>query len=470
MKSVVPSKGGAPMPINSDFVASNDRNVDFINFKTDHTELRPEHDAFIDNILVPFYISQIEALGFFDKTMTIHPVGNASATGPKDHNMTLSIGRARAVGAAVKKHFDEQKSGAAIAKNVGVLIDPIGKGDKVERDLYGPPVTSPKKYEEKSNSYRSVQLSMLVQHDVDDDDEKILCRQILNAKVKVTTVPANLLEQKIDEIQKKMPPELQAALKEFTDSVKGVAKKIATLMLEGAEFLGPEVFIIFKGIEFIVPSDIALLFEFKDSRARTKQYIFTGSANKIDIGALEIFCQMLSIIKWMTQLPESLKKFEEELEADERKLNFTHEQIDKLKSAIDQAKKFAGVAKKIFDAVTGPNSLFRKIFGDGVTDLIVKAVNSGSSALLGEAEVATEFAPVRFDIKGVFDIFLFGNQAAQVDTNEHRGSPTTVALDFGAPKNQPLLGFQAHAVMHRKFALSFSLASAEISRGTLVPH
>jgi hypothetical protein len=417
---------------------------------------------------VPFYINQIESLGFFDRTMTVRPIGKASATGRQDHNKALSEGRANAVGAAIKKYFDLQKSRAAIAKNVEVVVKPTAEGDKEERDLIGPPIGPPKAYEEKSNRFRSVFLSMLVQHDVNEDDEKIFCRQILNAKLKVTTVPTNLLEQKIADLQAKMPAELSAAVKEFLDSVKSTAKAIGKLMLEAAEFTGEEVFIVLKGIEFIVPSDIALLFEFKDSRLRTKKYTFTGSANKIDISAIEIFAQLLSILKWMTRLPQALQDFELELEEEERKLNLSHELIDKVKGALEKASKLAGKAKTIFDSITAPGSLFRKAFGDGVTDLIVKAVNSGSASLLGEAELATEFALVHFDLKGAFDISFFAG-AAQTDTRERRGSPTTIELDFGAPKNQALLGFRGHVMMQRKFTLSFSIGSFEISRGALAP-
>jgi hypothetical protein len=468
MPGVIPSSLTAPLPIADDFIVSNDTRVAFINFKVDHTELQPEHDDFIRTLLVPFYINQIESLGFFDKTMTVRPLGKASATGRQDHNKALSEGRANAVGAAIKKYFDLQKSRGAIAKNVEVMVKPIAEGDKEERDLIGPPLGSPKAYEEKSNRFRSVFLSMLVQHDVNEDDEKILCRQILNAKLKVTTVPTNLLEQKIADLQARMPAELSAAVKEFLDSVKSTAKAIGKLMLEAAEFTGPEVFIVLKGIEFIVPSDIALLFEFKDSRLRTKKYTFTGSANKIDISAIELFAQLLSILKWMTRLPQALQDFELELEEEERKLNLSHELIDKVKGALEKASKLAGKAKTIFDSITAPGSLFRKAFGDGVTDLIVKAVNSGSASLLGEAELATEFALVHFDLKGAFDIFFFAG-AAQTDTRERRGSPTTIELDFGAPKNQPLLGFRGHVMMQRKFTLSFSIGSFEISRGALAP-
>lgn len=113
-------------------------------------------------------------------------------------------------------------------------------------------------------------------------------------------------------------------------------------MLEAAEFTGPEVFIVLKGMEFIVPSDIALLFEFKDSRLRSKKYTFTGSVNKIDISAIEIFAQMLSILKWMTRLPQALQDFELELEEEERKLNLSHELLIRSKVPLKRRQNWRG--------------------------------------------------------------------------------------------------------------------------------
>lgn len=470
MPNGVPGPNVAPLPMETEFISSNERAVMFVNFAVNHSELRKAHDDYIRNILVPHYINQIEALGFFDKVMTLRPVGKASATGPQHNNEVLSAGRAMSVGAAVKRYFDAQKSRGAIAKTVEVKIEPVAEGDRDERQLLGPMVNKiPQKLlEERSNNFRAVLLSLQVRHVVDENDLKIFCRQILNAKVEVVKVPANQLEQKIDEMQKKMPPELKAALKEFFDAAKGLVKTVVEELMKAAEFSAPEIFIIFKGIEFIIPSDIGLMFEFKDSRARLKRYTFTGSANKIDVDALELFCQLLSILKWMTKLPKALEEMEKEVEEIGKKLNATHQQIDALKGAIDKAKKAAGTAKKIFDAVTAKDSFFRKIFGDGITDIIVQAVNAGSAAVLGEAQLATEFALVNFTSQGVFDIFQFAG-AAQAETREMRGSPTTVALDFAAIKNQPLLGWQANVVMQRRFAISFSLGSFEISRGALMP-
>jgi hypothetical protein len=133
MPPVIPSPGGVPLPMETPLISSNDRAVLFLNFKVDHTELQYDHDQYIKNILVPHYINQIESLGFSDKVMTVRPIGKASATGSKDHNMVLSVGRAQAVGNAVKKYFDAQKSRGRFSKGISVVVRPIGEGDKEER-------------------------------------------------------------------------------------------------------------------------------------------------------------------------------------------------------------------------------------------------------------------------------------------------------------------------------------------------
>jgi len=470
MSGVIPAPGGGPLAMETAFVASNDESVLFMNFAVNRTDPQPEHEAFIKNILVPHYINQIEALGFADKTATIHLIGKASATGPRDNNQRLSFGRAQAIGASIKKHFDAQKGRGKIAQGVTLVVDAQGRGDQEERDLLGPKVNTipPKVIEAGSNLYRSVKTSMRVRHIVNDEDEKVLCRQMLKVQLTVTKVPANLLEQKLAELDAKMPPELKAAVKQFLDAVKGAVKAAVEELLKAAEFGAPELFILFKGIDFIVPSDINLVFEFKDSRGRTKQYRFTGAANKIDLNAIEVLCQVLSIIKWLTKLPQGLEELEREVEETGKKLNLTHEQIDKLKQGIDSLKKVAGNAKSAFDAMTAPNSVVRKVLGDAVVDRVVAAVNAGSTAVLGDDQTATEFAPVSFERKGVFDIFRF-DRAARTVTQETFGAPTTVALDFAARENQPLLGFQAHVLLERKWTLGLTLKSFEVSNGALIP-
>jgi hypothetical protein len=75
--------------------------------------------------------------------MTVRPVGKRAPQDGKIITRRFRKGRANAVGAANKKYFDLQKSQGAIAKNVEVVVKPIGEGDKEERDLIGPPIGSP---------------------------------------------------------------------------------------------------------------------------------------------------------------------------------------------------------------------------------------------------------------------------------------------------------------------------------------
>lgn len=472
MPGVLPANGGAPLPMETQFISSDDRAVRFQDFAVNHTELRREHDEFIKNILVPFYINQIEALRFADKVMTIHPIGKASATGPQDHNMELSLARARNVGLSVKKHFDAQKSRGAFAKNIEVKIDPKGEGDEDERELLGPNLNKfpPKLIESKSGAFRSVLLSMKMQHIVVDDDEKIFCRQILNVKLKPEKVPSNLLEQKIDEIQKGLPPELAALGAELLIELKTRVKLLVEDVLKAAEFSAPEIFLFFKMIEFIVPSDIALLFEFKDARGSSQHYKFSGSANKIDLNLLEVISQLLSIANW---LKTSGKKAEEPEKELEKRINdqgdltpIPRTTLEQWKAAIRQFKIWSGRAKRAFDALTAPGGFLRKRLGDRIVDFIVNAVNTGGGLLT--MQVATEFALVHFESKGLFDIRSFGG-VARTETEERLGSATTVALDFAARSNQSLLGFQGHVVMERQFLLSLTLASHEQSNGVLRP-
>lgn len=442
----------------------------FINFAPNHPELQKEHKDYIEQVLVPYYIDQIEASasGIDKKFYTVNQlVGHASMTGPTGHNTTLSVARAKAIGDKLVACFDQQKARGKYTRNTTLAYVHKGYGDALQRSLMGIPFGPPSSWESRSNQFRCVRAPLLVITMVSEEDEKIYCRQILNVKLEALPVPTTLLSQKIDEIEKKIPPELQLALQIFFSSIKEVAKAIAKLLLEGAEFTGPEIFIIFKAVEFAIPSDVSLLFEFKDARGRTRRYRFDGSQLQIDANAIEVFCELLSILKWMIKLPAALEKLESGLEDEKKTLNATREHLETVKKAIETAKKYSSKAKEIYDAITAPNSLFRKVIGNRLVDLLVRAVGLASTALLGDAQVATEFAQVSFVYQGLFDIYSFQG-VANVETRELRGTPTSIILDFAAVANERLLGYRAHVVMQREFEFSFTIGSYATSRGNLL--
>jgi hypothetical protein len=53
------------IPIGNDFITSNEEVVYFTNFAVDHPELQPEHDHYIEKIVVEHFIDLLEAGGFF---------------------------------------------------------------------------------------------------------------------------------------------------------------------------------------------------------------------------------------------------------------------------------------------------------------------------------------------------------------------------------------------------------------------
>ncbi len=436
----------------------------------DHPEIRKEHDDFIEKILVPFYINQIESLRFSDKTMTIHPIGKASSTGDAMHNMQLSIARAQNIGKSIKKHFDSQKARGVFANKIEVKVDAKGEGDQDERKRLGTNINkiSPKLLDSKSGAFRSVLMSMRLRHIVVDDDEKIVCRQILNLKLKRENVPSNLLEQKLDELQQRIPPEIAAFSKESFNTLKAKVKVFIEDVLKAAEFTAPEIFLFFKLIEFIVPSDIALIFEFKDARGRSQHYNFSGSANKIDLNLIEVISQLLSVLNWLKKTPEKLDELEKRIDQEGNLTRIPPTQLEKLKATIREMKIFAGRAKSAFDALTARGSIFRRLVGDAIADFIIAAIDKGSGAVLGPVQIATEFETVHFERKGLFDVGSFGG-VARTETEERIGTATTVALDFAARSNQSLLGFQGHVIMKRQFSISLTLASHEQSNGVLRP-
>ena len=174
MGGVVPGNLPAPLPMSTAFIEADQQNVLFFNFEVGVSALRKQHDDYIKNILVPHYINEIESLGFPEKTMIVHPLGRASATGNVDSNMKLSIARAQSVGNAIKKYFDQQKARGKIAAGITVSIDAQGEGDQKQRGLLGAAITrfpSPA-IEKAGDAFRSVAQSLHTRHIVNPDDQK----------------------------------------------------------------------------------------------------------------------------------------------------------------------------------------------------------------------------------------------------------------------------------------------------------
>jgi hypothetical protein len=440
------------------FIATLNGSVLFSNFAVDSPKpVVPFHTDFIRERLVPFLIAQIDQLGFDDRIATIHLFGFASATGTAAHNRTLSQARAQATGDAIAVEFDRQKDKSKFAHNIQIEVDPHGEGDEAGRlqlalirKILGRAPTSAE-IEQQEFALRSVRVRIQAAHRVVDDDKKVLCRELFSVKFETKKVPANLLEQTIDDIAKQVGPVLSSLLGTAFDIFKSEAKSTLKSALKELEVGAPELFVIFESIDFIVPADITLAFEFKDGRGRTATYKYTGEENKRTFTILDALAKFISFTKWLEKLDEALKKF-------------------KLIRAIKSVDLDKFLNKVLKDALKSAHSLvdkggsLRAVIGDPVADILLAIFELGAKAPL-RFDVS-DFALVIFGRPGVFDVSTF-NGPARTETREFLGK-ANVRLDFLGEGPEGRLGFRATTRIQTRFSFSTGLLGFGISKGFLL--
>jgi hypothetical protein len=453
MGSVVPADIPFPDLPPTKFIATLDGIVLFSNFAVDSAKpVSPFHTDFIRLRLVPFLIKQIDQLGFDDRVATLHLFGFASATGTAAHNLVLSQARAQAIGDAIAAEFDKQRDKSKLAHNIQIKIDPHGEGDEVGRlqlaaiqKVLGRRPSSAE-IEQAEFALRSVRMRIQAVHRVVDDDTKVLGREVFSVKFKKESHPANLLEQTIQDIEEEAPPILLALFGASLDGVKELLKENLKGVLKELEISQPELFLIFELVEFVIPGDLILGFEFKDSRGRLALYKYTGSENKDSIGILKVLSKILSIFKWLAKLESAIKKIGK-LEKFTKVFTFVVKQLEKRLSDL-----------------TAKGSALRRTLGDGAADVIEAILELGAKNAIVVA--ASDFVPVIFDRPSVFDISTF-NGPARTETREFLGT-ATVRLDFLGEGPEGRLGFRATMTVTNRFSVFSGLIGFGVSKGVLL--
>ena len=470
MAQVVPSGGNVPLPMNTKFIVSDSEIVRFINFDVGRSILQPEHQKFIEDIFAEHLINVIDRSGFADKIMTIHPVGFASATGKSDKNEALSKSRAQAVGDAVKLAFDKKKGRSTLAKDVNVIVDAIARGDAAARAQLGSSAnTLPANIIEKAQSgSRSVALSFLAQHRVVPEDKVVLCRQILNVSIlKKTVFGSQALADELEKLKQKsfalaiLVPVLGVTIDLFLSELKLAVKDLTKEVLGALEVSAPEIFLILKLVDFLVPSDIGEQYEFKDARGARSKYNYFGEQHRVTLDFFDVFAQLLSVAIWLKKLDGSLEKLERLSEVDAKKLKVAIETLEKMKAFGKNMKRLSAISKSIIDKLFGKDGPARKIFGDVIVDQLLSVVSAE------KLEDATDFGQVDFRRDGLFDIGSFSG-IARAEVHDLFIQPSVVLLEFAAEKNISLLGFQANVVLQRRWHFGVLIGAFEISNGTLV--
>jgi hypothetical protein len=464
MANVVPVDIPFPDLPPTKFIATLDGVVLFSNFAVDSAKpVTPFHTDFIRLRLVPFLIKQIDELGFADRFATLHLFGFASATGTAAHNQVLSQARAQAIGDAIAAEFEKQKDKSKLAHNIQIKIDPHGEGDEVGRlqlaaiqKVLGRRPSSAE-IEQAEFALRSVRMRIQAVHRVVDDDTKVLGREVFSVKFKKERRPANLLEQTIQEIEDESPAILRTLLGVTLDGVKELFKEGLKDFLKDAEIEQPELFFIFEMVEFVIPGDLILGFEFKDSRGRLALYKYTGVENKDSIGILKVLSKILSVLKWMAKFESLLKKNEKLLKSAGKFFQNTDVFLKLFTFTVKQ------LEKRLSD-LTAKGSVLRRTLGDGVADIIEAILELGSKNAIVVA--ASDFVPVIFDRPSVFDVTTF-NGPARTETREFLGA-ATLRLDFLGQGPEGLLGFRATMTVTSRFSIFSGLIGFGVSKGFLL--
>ncbi len=433
----------------------------FRNFKEGTATPLRAHVDFIRDNYVPFLIRQIDVLGFKDTKATFHLYGFCSATGTAQRNLQLSRARAAAIGQVIKQHFDAQKVISPLAKKMTVELDIHGESNtaaiedldtfrKTHPDI---PVRTDRAVEALQWDHRVVAVQMQAAHTVVEEDKDYFCQQVYNAKLNTQKVPANLLEQKIDEIQKKLGTLGSGAAGLALGQLKDwVAKKIKTEVEPLLEDF-PETAILFETIDFVVPSDLFLCFRFRDGRGTIAQYQYTGSENKKALGFFDAICHLISLVKWLTKVEQALEAVD--------KLGG---QLDKLKDIVKKLKTATGILKKAIEQLLDKDGWVRKHLGDAFADQVLALLQAGTDGPL--IIPASGWFKVQFVKPSVYAVNTFFGPA-ETWTREYMGK-AIVDLKFLGKGPEGRLGFQAEAVIHSEFSIEIGLLGYGVSRGTLI--
>jgi hypothetical protein len=444
-----------PLTINSDDVSIDDQSiVRFKNFAVNSTAPKPAHAAYAP-FLVGFLIRQIDSIGRTDDKATVHIFGEASATGPALGNAHLAQGRADAIGRMLKAEFDKQKGASGIARKMTMVIDAKGTGDARARDdrdtrLSGLVLNT--SIDKMQNDYREAYVNLSARHVVVDDDLLYDCRMVYNIKLDTKKVPANELERVLDDMETKLGSVGTFLAKFGFDQLKSYVVKTLKETVKPLFEDFPEIAIVYESIDFIVPSDLNLCFQFRNHQGTMGQYQYSGTENKKALDLFDCVSKLIGMLKWLTKINDALEKVD--------KLG---KQFDGASDAVKKLKQATGYLKKGLDDLLSKDGYIRKYLGDGVADLLLTILSSGVSGPL--VIEASDWFAVTFEKKSVYAVSSFGG-GARTETRELLGK-AVVTLDFKLDGPEGLHHYLGTTVIHAAFSLQTGLLGFGFSKGKL---
>jgi hypothetical protein len=482
-----------PLPMTTLYINATERAVEFKNFAEDSIALRTEHSSYI-GLYVNWLIRLCEANPYMDKVITVHPRGNSSPTNRKGvaHNAEIALGRAKSLGAAIKKRFETDKKKSAIASQYTLAIDAQGLSDRFAREknekilrqlnagnpayVYQEPKynTLPKAFVDNVFAgYRSAFVSYIGGHDVIEEDKEVFCRQLMAVKFAKQQSPAiDEIDAWIEDIKNSSRVSalfisaIEVQLKVMVPILKWLAKG---QFFKALGISTPMGFLFTKGFEFLVPTDIAERFQFTNSTNRIVSYDYTGNKHHVDLLPTAATFKLIGFLRWCVRLPTELQKLQDYVNSQLReKLKDYPEVADQLIKATEEGRALAALAQQPHQSIFAKGSFLRLILGDRIVDEIRDAPDELMTTLYLEQDT-TLWAKVVFrEADAVYDLDSFSGVASAAWGGIFSSRPT-VYLKFSADHGLSELGYRANVELTRFMAAGIFNMSVETSVGILKP-
>jgi hypothetical protein len=403
--------------------------------------------------------------------MEIHAFGRASATGKQSHNQQLSNARAQAIGRAVANAFDRQKAASALASGVTVVVDSQGGGDTAARAVRE---EAERKFHRKFSdamvekgqfAYRSAGISLVANAHLSNECFNYHCRQLYQLDLKKEKVPANLLEQKLDEIENGIGPIAKFMGKQAINLLIGRLKKaykyqIRNLLRDAGKLLEdiPELKWFLFVADFVIIDDVAMLFEFKDYRDVHAIYKYEGDRHGKDFSDnIKAVMYVLGARRYLVKAEKGLQKALQHPRAAPYR--------QQIQLALDTITQIKGAFDRELDNLSRQDGPIRSILGDQATDAFVTLIKEEDPPEDIRIPMSDWSAPFSFYDHKFYSVDSFSGPARTQSLDVLFKSHLT--LDFAGRDEHGYLGYGAAVDLVSYVSVRNSILSGSLTNGLL---
>jgi hypothetical protein len=272
-------------------------NVYLINFAVDQSNLRTQHEHYINVLVVPFITKAAKRFGPGD--YALHVIGAASATGDWDHDMTLSLQRAYKSATYAINQFEKEKMKDPLLARVNIepAIQGIGRMVSTEEARLFRLKSSPQ-IEKSQAHHRSVLFRLTAGFTHPKGASTFYIREHYRFKFKKVEEPLPAFLKRVEQFLADNPL-LNKILGDLKDKL---LKPFLTA-------IGPFYSLVGKTlVAFVIPQDADYCYEIKDYRSTHALYRFSGVEHKFSLSLMDLLGLLASLYSVLKTVNDILSK------------------------------------------------------------------------------------------------------------------------------------------------------------------